>query len=152
MARSTNTTSGRPDSKIENRAYYGGLGGLRAKTPYAIKPNLTDLLKEQEQLLIGVDDAEDCPVETYLVKNTSTGSGSTITFADDGYKSDRAQHLVNLPFMLFLQDNSSIIRNIISVTNDGTITTITYDGDAFTRDNSYIMLPIKNYALVTQGT
>jgi len=56
--------SGRPDSRFYDKIYFDGLGGIRSKLPYAIKPNLTDLLKEQEQLLISVDDdAEQSGVE-----------------------------------------------------------------------------------------
>jgi len=60
--------NGRPDSKFYDKIYFDGLGGIRSKLPYAIKPNLTDLLKEQEQLLIGVDDdAESSGVECLAV-------------------------------------------------------------------------------------
>jgi len=65
--------TGRPDNKYYDKIYFDGLGGVRSKLPYAIKPNLTDLLKEQEQLLIGVDDdAESAGVECVgtLVKGT----------------------------------------------------------------------------------
>jgi len=75
-----NTTSGRPDGKVEDIVYYSSNGGIIAKPTYSQQANEHDLLASESN--IELDMAESVSLGTEQFLQTTTGTVATIEVAD----------------------------------------------------------------------
>jgi len=139
MSRSTSTTTGRADSKIETLIYYEGISGIIFKGTYTQQANEHDLLAEP----IDLDMAESCGVGA-LVRNQELASATQTTVAVLNSEPE--------PVIGGSIYHNSLARRIESYVDDATNWVMTLNSSmAIVIDTDIYYTSKSNYNL-TQGT
>ena len=127
LLKDVNSTSGRPDNKLEDKVYFEGLGGLIFRNTLAVKPNKKDLLEDETNKLVGIDEiSEECGVVTDGYFYTTSGdyyvnkNNTPYNLSVDGGITNKQSLVVGDEYKIQLIDKTTprtIICNAVLVEN-----------------------------------